>query len=815
MPLVESLFHDLRQSFRALVRDPKFSLTALLILALCLGANIAIFSIVHGILVKPLPFREPEQLVSIYNRYPKAGVDRAGASVPHYIERKEGLSAVESAAAVRNRGVTIGETGSPERLDAMMVTPSFFSTVGASAALGRTFTEEEGNYGQHEVVLLSDGLWRQRFGGDPAVIGRTLRIDTVNHTIIGVMPPGFRFLNHQAAVWMPLCFSDDDRKPERRHANNMEMIARLKPGTTVASAQAELDALNQRALESDPYGTLVTGAGFTTVVRDLREDSVKQLRPALLLLQAGVFFLLLIGAVNLTNLLLVRATGRTKEYSIRQALGAGVGQISRALIVETVLLTLAGAVIGIALGAAAVRMIAVMTADMLPLAIDGVDPTVIAISLGFAVVLGLALATPVVWHTVRGNLTQALSVESRSGTTSRSVHRLRHGLVVAQITLAFVLLAGAGLLGLSFSRVLAVQPGFHADHVLTGAVELPWVNYKEPPERVAFMEKLQSELQAIPGVTFAGVTTSLPFSGRNDQNGISIDGRPLQPGESLQAHRTGGIFGDYLQTLGIPLIEGRLLTSEDSRAKNKVCVIDAAVAARYWPEGGAIGHRVINGPPDETAERYTIVGVVGVVKHDDLADDHANGAIYFPYADYASTSFLVAVRTQQAPEAAASAMRAAVLRVDPELALHDLKPMSSRVDDSLASRRLPLLLAGVFAGVALVLAAVGIYGVLAYAVAQRRREIGVRMALGALPEQILRQFLTLGVTLLAIALPLGLVGAWLSGQAMSGLLFGVSAANPWVLGGTALMLAIVALLACLLPARSAAKVAPIEALRSN
>lgn len=815
MPLVESLLHDLRQSFRALVRDPKFSLTALLILALCIGANVAIFSIVHGSLMKPLPFRESAQLVSIYNRYPNAGVDRAGSSVPHYLERKEGLNTLADAAALRPAGVTVGETGTPERVDSMQVTPSFFRTLGVSAALGRVFTEEEGNYGKHEVVILSDALWRQRFGGDPDVIGRTLRINTTNHVIVGVMPAGFRFLNLRAVLWTPLCFSEEDRKDDRRHSNNMEMIGRLKPDASAGAAQAEIDALNARALEGDPYASLVVGAGFSTHVRDLREDSVKHLRPALLLLQAGVFFLLLIGAVNLTNLLLVRASGRTKEYSIRQALGAGAWQIGRALVAETVVLTLAGAVLGLALGAAAVRVLALVVADQLPLAIGGIDPVVIAVALGLSVVLGLVLAAPVVWHTVRGNLTQTLSVESRSGTTSRAVHRLRHGLVVAQITLAFVLLAGAGLLGLSFSRVLEVQPGFRADNVLTGAIELPWVNYKETPERLAFMEKLLSELHAVPGVASAGVTTSLPFSGRNDQNGISIDGRPLQPGESLQAHRTAGVIGDYLQTLGIPLIEGRFLTSEDSRAKSKVCVIDAAVAARYWPEGGAIGHRLINGPPDENADRFTIVGVVGVVKHDDLADDHANGAIYFPYADYASTSFLVAARTQQTPEAAASALRAAVLRVDPELALHDLKPMASRVEDSLASRRLPLLLAGLFASVALVLAAVGIYGVLAYAVAQRRREIGVRMALGALPEQILRQFLTLGATLLTIALPLGLLGAWLSGQAMSGLLFGVSAGNPWVLGGTAVMLVAVALLACYLPARSAAKVAPIEALRGS
>ena len=815
MLFVESLLRDVRQSARSLARERNFTLTVLLIFALCLAANVAIFAVVNSVLLKPLPFRDPHQLVLVSNAYPKAGVERAGASIPHYLERKD-LAAFAEAAATRDWGATIGEAGSPERIEATFATPSFFRMLGASPVLGRTFTDEEGFYGKNQVVVLSDGLWRQRFGADPKVIGRTLRVDTTPYTIIGVMPAGFRFLAQTPKLWTPLCFSDDDRKPQQRHSNNMEMYARLRPGVTIAAAQVQLDALNERALKTDPYAKLVVDAGFHTVLRDLGDDYVAELRPVLLLLQAGVLFLLLIGTVNLANLLLVRATGRAKEFCVRQALGASRTQLARSLVTETLLLALAGGVLGLGLGAVALRGIMALPGNDLSARFGaGLDARVCAAGLAATVVLGLALAVPVMWHTLHGNLTATLSVESRGGTTTRAVHRLRHALIVVQIALAFVLLAGTGLLGLSFERVLAVKPGFQPENVLTGAIALPWSHYKEDKQRLAFVERLAADLQALPGVKSIGISTGAPFSGGNNDNATWIEGRKLEPGESLQAHFMSGVAGDYFQTLGVPLREGRYLTSADSRSETKVCVVDEDVARRYWPKGDAIGHRLAHDPPGPDTPYFTIVGVVGAVKQNDLADQRAGGAIYFPYGSYANSWFIVSVRTLQAPELAGPALRAAVLRIDPELPLHDLKTMTTRVEESVASRRVPLLLAGIFAGVALVLAAVGIYGVLAYTVAQRQREIGVRMALGALPEQILAQFLGLGGRLLAIGLPLGLLGAWFAGRAMTSLLFGVAPTNAVVLGGTAVVLAAVAMLACLLPSRRAARVAPIEALRGN
>jgi predicted permease len=814
---LEDILRDLRFSARSLFRDMGFTTTALLILALCLAANVVIFSLVHSVLLQPLPFREPDRLVTVFNSYPKAGIPNAGVSVPHYLERKSGIAAFADAGGIRYEAVTVNTGGAPERVHAAVATPSFFHVLGVDAALGRTFTEDEGVGGRNAVVLLSDGFWRQHFNADPSVIGHTLRLANTPYTIIGVMPPDFRFLSYDTKFWTPATFSDDDRR--NRHGGGLEMVARLRPGATLVEAQAQIDALNEQTLKTDSFGKQVLSVGFHSTVRDLHADHVAELRPVLLLLQAGVLCLLLIGTVNLANLFLVRATGRAREYSLRQALGAGRWRLVRALLCESWLLSVTGALLGIGLGAAALQTIATLADSLLPREVSPrLNATVGIAALSFSVLMGLLLTLPVIWLTMRGSLAVALTTESRSGTTTRPVHRLRHTLIVAQIALAFVLLSGAGLLGLSFTRVLAVQPGFRPENLLTGAVTLPLDQYKESTQRAAFVARLLTSLRSLPDVNSAAISQGVPFSNRVYAIAWEIAGATAAADEFIQeGMATYWISGDYFATLGVPLREGRVLDDDDVQLGRKVCVVDEEFAHRHWPQGGALGHRIVLPPdpghPEVEREYFTIISVVGSVKKDDLADQGMRGALYLPIKD--PSDLMVAMRTRQAPEAAGSGLRALIRQIDPGLPVTDVKTMETRINDSVSGRRTPLLLAAIFAGVALVLAAVGLYGVLAYSVAQRRREIGVRMALGAGPEQILRQFLGLGLRLLALALPLGLIGAWLVGRAVAGLLFGIGPANPIVLCGTAVILAAVAILACLLPAQRAAHVSPAEALRSD
>jgi putative ABC transport system permease protein len=806
--------NDLKFAFRQLLKNPGFTAVALLTLALCVGANVVIFAVVDSVLLRPLPFREPDRLVTTINAYPKAGAPRAASSLPNYYDRREAIGAFEKTAAIRNGTAIVGEEGSPKRVQIERVTPEFFATLGVAPGRGRFFTEEETEYARSHVVVLTDAYWHVHFNADPNVIGREMRVDGLKATIVGVLPPGFRYLSSRAELFFPLASDPDERGAKSRHSNNLQLVARLKPGATLAAAQAQIDSLNAQQAANDPYSELVKGTGYRTGVFPLHADHVQQIRPTLLLLQGGVLALFLIGGVNLVNLLLIRASGRAKELAVRQALGAGRWHVARNLLVETVLLAFVGGVLGLAVGAVGIRLLAVLGIDRLPLGADvALSGRVALVTLVASGLAGVALALPMMWFNLRGQLALVLQTESRGGTVSRAAQRLRHAFIIGQVTLAFVLLVGAGLLGRSLQRVLAVSPGFQPGHVLTGQLVLPWNNYREPLPRLAFIERLLGELRAQPGVTFAGINTAMPMSGNGDNNATTVEGHVPQPGESIQAHYTAGTAGNYWQAMGVPLREGRFLEEADNHRHQRVCVVDEDFAKRYWPNGSAIGRRIANDPIFKQDEAFTIVGVVGRVKHNELGDTVAQGAVYYPYRHYAPSGFYLVVRTTQAPEAFASTLRQAVLRLDPELPVDDLRPMQARIDESLIPRRSPALLAGIFAAVALLLAAIGTYGVLAYTVTQRRREIGVRMALGALPAQIRGQFLRVGVGLLAAGLALGGLGAWGVVRAMQSVLFEVGAMPVGVIAVTAGVMIAVVLLACWLPARRAARVDPIEALR--
>jgi predicted permease len=806
--------NDLKFAIRRLLKSPGFTAVAVLTLALCVGANVVIFAVVDSVLIRPLPFPEPDKLVTTVNAYPKAGVPRSGASLPNYYDRREAIAAFEKTAAIRGGTVIVGESGSPQRVRIERVSPEFFATLGVAPARGRFFTEEELEYSRSAVVVLTDAYWRAQFNADPKVVGRQVRVDGLNATIVGVLPRGFRYLSSRAELFFPLASGPDERGIRARHSNNLQIVARLKPGATLGAAQTQIDALNAQQVAEDPYSELVKGAGYRTEVFPLHADHVRQIQPMLLLLQGGVIALFLIGGVNLVNLLLIRASGRAKEFAVRQALGAGRRHVARDLLSETLVLAFTGGVLGIASGAVGIRLLAVLGTDRLPLGADVAFTGRVAFAaLTASVIAGIVLALPVLGFNLRGRLALVLQTESRGGTVSRAAQRVRHAFIVGQVALAFVLLAGAGLLGLSLKRVLAVSPGFQPDHVLTGQLALPWNNYREPAPRLAFIERLLGELRAQPGVTFAGINTAMPMGGNGDNNATAVEGHVPQPGESIQAHYTAGSAGDYWQAMGVPLREGRFLDDADNHRDQRVCVIDEDFAKRYWPNGGALGRRIANDPVFKEEEAFTIVGVVGRVKHNELGDAVAQGAVYYPYRYYAPPGLYLVVRAAMEPKAFASTLRQTVLRLDPELPVDDLRPMQSRIDESLIPRRSPTLLAGIFAAVALLLSSIGTYGVLAYAVAQQRREIGVRMALGAQRAQIRGQFLGVGARLLGLGLVLGGFGAWGLGRVMKSVLFDVNALHAGVLAATAGVMMIVVLLACWLPARRAARVDPMEALR--
>ena len=804
---------DLRHAARGLLREKAFTATVLAIIALCVAANVAIFFIVNEILLRPLPFADAAGILTVYDEYPKAGV-KGGVSVPHYVERRQQVSAFAEMGAWRDGGVTLGGIESKNRVEAMFTTASFLPVLRARPALGRTFAADEDKAGHSSVAIISDDLWRGLYNSDPAIIGKTILIENFPYVVIGVMQPNFRYLSRRPMLIVPLELTDYEKQDGMRHANSLEVIARLRDGATLAQAQSQLDEVNRRTLKQDPYAKTVEEAGFRSVVRGLHSEFVSEIRPVLLLLQTGAAFLMLIGAVNLANLLVVRSTGKAKEYSVRRALGAGSFRLGRYLLIETLLLSIAGAAVGLAAGTAVVRITLSSFSNRLPFEVHpGLNGTVLVATLSASALFGVLLAVPVLWHSLHNDLAESLSSESRTGTTTKGVHRLRHTLIAAQIALAFVLLAGTGLLGASLMRLLAVDPGFRKENVLTGMILLPTNRYPDEKHRLEFVDRLTRELRALPGVTAVGIDTMLPFTWDNG-NMINFKAHVLAPGEAARPHQVSTVAGDLFTALGIPLVKGRFIDGDDIRAGRMVCVVDEDFASRYWPDGDAIGHGITNDMAPN-AVFFTIVGIVGAVKQTDLADQRANGAVYLPYTGSGNPMLMLALHASQDTASLGPSLLASVARLDKELTVADLMTMQERVDHSLAGRRLSLALASVFAGISLVLAALGIYGVLAYAVAQRRREIGVRMALGARPEQILLQFLRLGAGILAVSLPLGCAGALLVTRAMTGFLYGVGPANLTVLGVTAATLGFVAMLACLIPAQRGAQVSPAEALRHS
>src|SRR5277367_798345 len=596
--LFDELGRQLRYAWRLLRKTPGFTITALLTLAVCLGANLTIFAVINSVLLRPLPFPDADRLVTVFNTYPKAGVDRDGASITNYYERRGQIPAFASTSIYRYSTAIVGESGSTEREQSIEVSPDFFSTLGLGPIAGRAFNESETSFGTNHVVVMTDAFWRNNSNADPNIIGKKIRIDGNPTTVVGVLPPDFRFLSSEARLYFPLASKLEDRTPLQRHSggNSIQMIARLKSGIPLAQAQELIDAQNARLEVDDPLRKMMADAGFRSLVVPLHADHVAAIKPSLLLLQAGALTLLLIGTVNLGNLFLVRASSRAKEHAVRQALGASRIHITSEVLVETTLLTLGGGLLGLAVAAGGIRLLSVLGAESLPLASQIVfDARLAMAALTAAISLGLLLALPIAWLNLRRPPGDALQSEGRSGTSAHATQSLRQSFVVSQIALAFMLLAGAGLLGISLQHSLEVSPGFRPDHILTGKIAFALKGYADDSAKVAFTEKLLDKIGQLPGVVSAGVVTNVPLSGKSGKSAATIQGRSPQPGESPRGHYSYGVGGDYFKAMGFSLLEGRFLTPADSRSNHRVCVVDSDFAHYYWPNGGALGHRLFEG----------------------------------------------------------------------------------------------------------------------------------------------------------------------------------------------------------------------------
>ena len=821
---MDRLRQDLAFAFRLLYKDRAFAATTILTLAVCLGANAAIFTVVHSVLLRPLPYPEPNRLVVMYDGFPGAGVERAGTSIPNYFDRLAFTETLESQALYRFNGMRVGTGPTAEGVASMEVTPSFFRVLRTRAARGRLFGEDEGRVGRNHVVLLAQDFAARMPGGVDGIVGRELRLNDAPYTVVGVVPSGFLFLDPKVRLWTPLAFTPEQRGEDNRWSQNHQAIGRLAPGATVEQAQARMDSLNARLLErAGSMRAALEGAGYLTRVVPLKADLVRNVRASLQLLWGGVLFVLLIAAVNLTNLSLVRTNGRMRELATRYALGAGGSRVIRQLVTETTVLTLAGGAFGIALGSWTVGALSSTGFSDLPRSAEiRVDAVVVAVIAAMAVVLGIVIGVVPALQIRNLNLNSVLRDEGRSGTAGRHSRSLGRMLVAAQVGLAFVLLVGAGLLLASFRQLLQVDPGFVAEHVLTGRLGLLESRYPNDAAVRAFADRALARIRSLPGVTAAGFTTALPFSWDDSSSVIIPEGYVPAPGESVVSPRSVTISPGYFETLRVPLKRGRVFTASDVDTAPRVIIVDEGLARRFWRDADPIGKRVYEPQrpedvvkPGPGAKWSTVVGVVGTMKMKGLVEggeDARAGAYYFPYAQNVNRDIGYAIRTSGDPAAAVQAVRQAVAQIDTEVQPFDVYSLPERVERSLTPRKTPMLLSLGFGLVALLLAAIGIYGVLAYQVSQRTREIGIRMALGCEPSGVLGLVFREGAVLVLVGLTVGASGALALQRVIAAQLFGVRPLDPLVLLSVTGVLAVTAGLACFWPARRAARVDPIVAL---
>jgi len=802
---------DLRYACRTLRNQPIFTLVAVLTLTLGIGANTAIFSLIYQTLLRPLPFAAAERLVFVWNSYRGINLDKASVSIPDYIDRRTQAPAIEDATLFTMRTANLNEGGSPEQLQALAVTPSFFSTLGVRPFIGRPFGDDEARPDADKFTVLTYALWRSHYGGDPAIVGRDIRVNADAYRVVGVLPADFEVPGRNIALLVPFAFTPAQMSDSGRGNEFSQMIARLRSGSTIAQLNEQMKVITDHVMERVPARAgFMKSSGFGGFAVPLRDELVGDVRTPLYVMQACVLFVLFIACVNVANLLLMRASGRSRELAIRSTLGAGQWRIVRQMLTEGLVLAVAGGAGGLIAGAAGLQALLALSGDQLPIALHArLDPAVLA----FASVL--ALATGVIFGVIpalvvtRGNTAAFLKDDSTRGTAGARTGLIRTTLVIGEIAAATALLIGAGLLIKSFAKLQDVDPGFSSDRVLTAQVALPRSRYPDAAAIIAFWGRALDKVRAVPGVTAAGLTTNVPFNGNVGSGSYSIVGRTQASGEPMPHARQEIVGGDYFKAMRIPLVAGRFFTDADTSASAPVVIVDEYLVKKYFADRSPLGQQIDRVGPT----KFTIVGVVGTINSIDLGQPVTKERIYYSATQQPARSMAIVLKTGLEPQSMVSDVRSVVRAIDPEQPIADVRTMEEWIGRSLQTRRAPTTLLAVFGSLALVLAAIGIYGVLAFGVTQRVREFGIRQALGADRSSILSLVLAHGLKTAAAGILLGVGTALVLGRYLGTLLFGVTAHDTGVVAGVSFLLFTVAVVACYVPARRATQVDPLVALR--
>jgi predicted permease len=822
---MNTLLQDLRYGLRVLQKNPTFTAVAVLTLALGIGGNAAMFSVVNAVLLRPLPFHDPSRLVLLHEGVPTLGFAKIGFSTPDLMLYQQEQKSFEATAPYQNKTFEVSGDGEPERITGARVAANLFSLLGIPPVLGRSFRSEEDRPGV-AVAVLSYGLWQSKYGGSRDVVGRTVTLDRLPYTVVGVMPHDFRFPlpgpisnNQPAELWVPIAFTQSELEGWGNMFNS-DVVARLRPGVTLAQARSEADVLAQRIFRAYPPALLKVFSNATLVARvdPMQSEVSGGVRPLLLVLQGAVGLVLLIACTNVALLLLSRASGRSREIAVRAAMGAARFRLVAQFLTESFILAAAGGVLGLGLAVWSKGLLLKQIPVGLALPHEvplngGVLVFTLLMTLLTAILFGLAPAV----HATRTGMRGGIQEGGRSGTASRSRHRVQGTFVIVEFGLALLLMVGAGLLLRSFAKLLAADPGFQPEKVLAMSVPLPAQAYPHATEVRTYYQQAIEQISQLPGVISAAAANDLPLNG-TELDAVEVEGRDKS---ATPAVRQTWVLGDYLQTMGIPLLRGRLFTAEDRQSTQPVTVISQRMAQKLWPNEDAIGKRILRGGAD--APWRTVVGVVG-----DVPDGALSAAplphCYSPYLQETDAStedtvggslrtLSLAVRTRTDPSPLAASIVEQLHRLDPALAISDVRTMQTEVNNSVAPQRFNATLVGIYAGLALLLALVGIYGVLAYMVMQQTNEIGIRMALGAQKRDILRLVVRHGMRLVMAGAAVGLLGAWGVTRLMDSLLYGIAPRDPVTFFGVTGLLVAAALLACYVPACRAAKLDPMVALR--